>query len=188
MTLSAGETAIPHERIGLSNRQYLRAMTSAAHDKAEARWFSRGQFASRESYQHWLRSMHRVHSTLGAHAVQHEHLTPYSAMEYERAQALSVDLDIPEKPAFAVTLEQPSSAWPWGVLYALNGSSIGASTLLKSGQIMAEWPNQYLQVMTRFATSGALGTFFAELDSRELNLSDCVSGATAVFSALAADE
>jgi len=171
-----------------SNRHNLKEMTSGAHDRAETRWFSRGKFTSRDSYLHWLEAMRSVHMSLGATAVREAALTQYSSIEAKRINALSLDLGMPKSSLKIKVPAEVSAAWSWGALYALNGSSLGASILLKSQSVQSDWPNRYLQEMRYFATSGALGEFFAELDHLKLNRKEAARGANAVFSALAATE
>jgi heme oxygenase len=82
-------------------------------------------------------------------------------------------------------ISSPNSAWSWGVLYALNGSSLGASVLLKKGAIDAAWPRQYLEEMRRFAKSGMLKSFFDELNAAPFKVEDMATGANDVFNLLA---
>lgn len=172
----------------LSNRHYLKMVTSDPHDKAEARWFSSGKFTCRNSYEQWLQSMLHVHGSLGVKATAKTALPQYGNVEEGRFAALSLDLALPKTPSPIEAPSEISTAWAWGVLYALNGSSLGASILLKSESVRTDWPSQYLHEMRQFATSGALGHFFAELDALKLDKSEAANGAKAVFSALAMDD
>ena len=169
----------------VSQRDQLRRATQTAHAKAEARWFRMGSFANRSSYDTWLSSLFLAHARLGAVATKDGMLSRYGRIEAARKSALLSDL---EADYIDCSETRPVSAsWSWGVLYALHGSSLGASVLLKTNAIDASWPRRYLEEMRGFATSGQLSKFFRDLNATPANTEEMVAGANAVFDLLAAN-
>lgn len=165
-----------------TNRDILKQATEEAHACAEARWFSSGSFASRPSYDGWLSSLYFAHEALGQSATRFDALKRYALEETRRRNALVRDLGGRQQQ-----WQQParhSESWSWGVLYALNGSALGASVLLKTGAIQASWPTHYVEEMRNFATSGGLAAFFQSLNDDKLNATEIVCGAHSVFDAL----
>jgi len=73
------------------------------------------------------------------------------------------------------------------VVNVVNGSAWGASQVLKSGALGADWPRAYLQEMRGFATSGQLKGFFERLNAAPVPPADLAEGANAVFSFLSAE-
>jgi heme oxygenase len=171
------------EAAQVSNRDRLKRSTKTAHACAEARWFSSGSFASRTAYQHWLSALLHTHSAYGLAAVQSAGLRQYSAIEAKRRTALERDLDVSVQ--YDGIQQNASLDWSWGVLYALNGSALGASILLKSGSVLADWPTEYLAEMRGFAASGQLKSFFDDLNAEYLDTGEMLKGANAVFNCLA---
>lgn len=166
-----------------SPRHALKQATQTAHDAAEQRWTAGGAFTSRTTYDAWLTALHGAHLFLGRAAVRTPSTERYAFTEQVRLQAINRDLGlwptgIPAAPA-------TSEGWAWGVLYALNGSALGASILIKSGAVRPDWPHDYLSEMRLFAASGALKTFFEGLDACDAPLDALIDGANAVFSRLA---
>ncbi|WP_341367790.1 hypothetical protein [Yoonia sp. BS5-3] len=171
-------------RAPVGNRAVLKMSTRAAHEGAESRWFSDGRFASRDSYDHWLKALLKTHQTFGARAVTSTQLGHYQKIENARQTALCADLGCDDQATKRG--DPPSDGWAWGVLYVLNGSALGASMLLKSNSIQDGWPTSYLRVMQGFASSGQLKSFFGQLDQADAATSDMAAGAKAVFDYLAA--
>ena len=175
-----------HRPRPITNRDQLRHATQAAHTEVEGRWFTFGSFNSRSSYDHWLSSLYSAHASLGAAAVKASALRRYAEREAARRDALMSDLgasqtDRPEA--------QPVSApWAWGVLYALHGSALGASILLKSNAVQPGWPRRYLVEMREFAASGQLKEFFRALNAASADVQGMAKGAHAVFDLLASSE
>lgn len=167
-----------------TNRSLLKDATRGVHEATEARWFSAGDFANREAYEQWLRAMSGVHETLAKPAVAHPTLAAYAPVEAERQSVLL--LDIGDAQTETTSPIHGSEAWGWGVMYALHGSALGASMLLKSKSVGSGWPKAYLRLMAEFATSGQLKQFFDRLNAAQIEPVDMIRGATDVFTYLAA--
>ena len=170
------------EIITVSLRVHLKNATRDAHATAEARWTQSGGFSSRFAYDGWLERMHLVHAGLGQAAAEGAGWSGAIADEAERAACLAQDLGVsdgtpPERPR----LSRPAA---WGALYALNGSALGASMLLR-GMVPEGWPASYLQLMAGFAKSGRLARFFADLDAAGCDPGAALHGASLVFDTIA---
>ncbi len=128
--------------------------------------------------------MLEVHVGLGTAAAEASGWAPGLLIEARRAQHLARDISTEAPPPRAVSPRlTPDQAW--GVLYALNGSALGATVLLRSGLGADSWPRDYLHEMATFAKSGELRDFFDHLEHLELSLADAVAGAGLVFDAIA---
>ncbi len=166
-----------------TNRESLRHQTREDHNRAESTWTKSGRFDSRQDYNAWLTALYHVHSALGVAAAQTLGASWLIDKEQSRCRALERDLGTcgsektPEKTG--------TRSWAWGVQYALNGSALGASLLLKSGAIDDSWPRNYLTEMQAFAKSGALKQFFSSLDRTPVDIEEAGHGARSVFGALA---
>lgn len=170
-------------RLAWTNRDALRQATRDIHTAAEHRWLPSGRFDHQDTYRDWLHGLwdtHNVHGRLAAEALPQ---FDFAIQEKTRRDALSRDIGRTIDP---IRLGQGaiSSGWAWGVLYALNGSALGASGLLKSGSIADQWPASYLMTMQAYVRSGALKTFFDVLNAQTDPLTDMIVGATAVFQSL----
>jgi len=139
-------------------------------------------FESVEQYQTWLTALLVAHSELGRSSAQLLGNPAFSTTEQTRCALLESDLNrhCPDHIEFRLK----TKSWAWGVQYALNGSSLGASVLLKSGALGRAWPREYLKSMKEFATSGALKQFFAALDDEPFSVDEAVAGAESVFGLL----
>ncbi len=174
------------DQIVPSNRAVLKAATKRAHMRAEATWTENGRFKHISHYRAWLQGLQAVHAGLGQAAAQVLGDTVQIAEEGRRAEALEEDLS--ERACSDGSQRQTTESWAHGVCYALNGSAIGASMLLKSGAIPDHWPQSYLRVMANYASSGGLKAFFDQLESSDLEMARAVEGAQAVFDKLSSDE
>ena len=146
----------------VSLRVHLKNATRDSHAAAEARWTASGAFSSRFAYANWLERMYQVHAGLGQAAAETARWPGAARDEADRAACLAQDLSATNgQPQDRPSLSRPAA---WGVLYALNGSALGASILLRS-MVPDGWPVSYLQEMARFAKSGRLARFFADLDA-----------------------
>ncbi|MFK7941897.1 MAG: hypothetical protein AB8B85_03150 [Paracoccaceae bacterium] len=168
---------------GESNRVTLRRFTRTQHDRAELHWTNTGAFTNIDRYRVFLGSMSSIHRTLGftASANNIGHSTEF---EDARVLALHSDLGVSAEPERFPNSLPMTSDFAWGVLYVLNGSAMGASTLLKSKVIDPSWPTAYLRTMQYFVRSGALAAFFRSLNSIPLDTTQAVMGARAVFDAI----
>lgn len=164
------------------NRHHLKVATLQAHHKTEAAWFGHNAFDSLATYKHWLNAMHDVHLALGLDAAHA--LSGQQGQQLETERLLALDADLSRLLAYAHTPDPVSDSWAWGVQYAINGSALGASILLKSAALQPGWPTAYLDTMRQFATSGALNTFFHDLNAQHLNRPEAEAGATRVFTML----
>lgn len=166
-----------------SLRKRLKAATRDVHRQAEDRWTEHGQFQNHADYVAWLLRMRSVHASLGAAAVQ-SGWPSAEGLECARARWLNADTLTGE------VLAQPRldlcSAEAWGVLYALNGSALGADLLLRQGARAAGWPVAYLQGMAEFAKSGQLKAFFEALEDAAPDFDAAYAGALQVFDMIAA--
>lgn len=166
-------------------RNRLKTATRAPHERAEARWTSGGQFMSRAAYDGWLERMGRIHDGLGRDAARVAGWPPGAGLEAARSRALAADLGA--GVSHSSTPGPLSQAAGWGVLYALNGSALGARALLRNGLGTVDWPQAYLDEMAGFAQSGALAGFFEALEASDMAPGAALSGALLVFDAIAAE-
>lgn len=166
----------------MTNRRYLKDATQRQHASAESSWTQNGRFLSRADYEGWLKAIWAAHCQLGHPAALTCGGQTGCVTEQARIDALRDDLGLSD--AANPNASPCSTSWAYGVQYALNGSAIGAATLLKAGAVPLSWPTQYLQTMRTYATSGQLGQFFAQLDHAVLSLPVAARGASAVFGAI----
>jgi heme oxygenase len=161
-------------------RETLKQATREAHLQAEAVWMGDAGFEALEDYRAWLHALKRAHAHLGLAAARQVRNPSFVTLEQDRLSALAGDLGQRIKPEqIEPTLLTESQAW--GVLYALNGSALGGSVLLKAGHTAPDWPTAYLQTMQAYARSGALAQFFRNLEAVDIVHSEAVSGAKLVF-------
>lgn len=164
----------------LSHRAFLKEATLVSHARAEDGWTVAGAFPNRRAYLRWLHVQSGAHHALGARAARLLGLRQLIAAEQTRQRLLSRDLG-GEPGQVQGTPPWLTESFAWGVLYALNGSALGASILLKRHADLEQWPTAYLQEMRRFAKSGELLAFFRELDAVPLERVEASAGARAVF-------
>lgn len=172
-----------HQGALVTHRAVLKEATGTAHLKAETAWTRDGKFADRAGYETWLRCLQVTHLTLGMTAASVIKCDAQCLEEHSRAKALALDLAGGPRPK--TPPKRGSESWAYGVCYALNGSAIGASILLKSRSTHAPWPCAYLETMADYATSGRLKAFFERLEAVQLNMDDAVQGARDVFTTIA---
>jgi heme oxygenase len=166
----------------LQNRALLRETTRVTHDLAESSWSQGGSKAF--PLESFLIAMRRLHTRLGMSAALCIGSKEFFAVEDARLDALRKDLGHePRESAGAEPLSSSDKNNAWGVLYALNGSAMGASKLLRSGV----GPSAYLDLMRSYATSGALSRFFRSLNAEPLDQSAAIKGARSVFASMALD-
>lgn len=165
-----------------SNRTSLYQRTLVHHERAETYWTELGFLLNRDVYEQFLSGLFDVHTSLGAAAAAA--LGPETVkLERERRVALIADLQgVPANDQEYLPLSKSAA---WGTLYVLNGSSIGASLLLRTNKIPNIWPQAYLQAMRRFAKDGSLSEFFAALDIQTLDMEQASTAAKAVFDRVA---
>ena len=165
-----------------SNRDVLRMAIRESHDRAEAVWTGAGGIRVPSVYRDWLICLRSVHARIGLPAARTIGGPAEVEDELARINALSADIGapLPAEP----TETGAGGAWAWGARYALNGSMLGASQILKSGD-MAHYSNRaYLTCARAYAKSGKLAAFFQALNARALDLDAARLGAEQVFAAI----
>ncbi len=160
-------------------RHFLKHATAAAHQEAEAAWSLNKAFADLKSYKNWLDAMLEVHEQLGMAAAASLGDSNALIIEQARVDAIRTDLGV----TTATRRQSPlrSKCWAWGVLYALNGSAMGASILIKSSALHSNWPVTYLTLMRNFAASGDLFKFLETLNTAKLDRTSAAEGANDTF-------
>lgn len=135
-------------------------------------------FATRRSYDAFLRTLLIAHQSLGFPSAKRRSPDAESE-ERDRISALKEDLG----KGTTINCERtvPNDSYGLGVAYVLNGSCLGAASLLAKGAIHADWPSAYLRLSGAFAKSGRLGAFFRELNASDIELEDAILGANDVF-------
>lgn len=164
----------------MSHRAFLRTATRRAHDAAEAAWPSVLGMQDESAYRAWLRAMLHVHRAIGLPSALRLEQTGLIAAERARISAIEGDLRQP--PASAPGPSPRPVSWAWGAQYALSGSAMGASAILKASNARSALPRTYLRTMRAFAVSGDLKRFFADLDRCDISQREALQGAEAVFS------
>ena len=163
-----------------SNRDALREATRCAHDRAEEVWTP--DLMARDRLAPFLTRMFKLHEDLGLPAALRCDVDGAESLERSRISALAQDLGVSVGTRPSRADWSPSGDEAWGVLYALNGSALGATALLRSRD--PETAPAYLRLMRDYARSGALGAFFKRLNAQDLDLERAGAGATRVFAAM----
>ena len=164
------------------NRSLLRHATRSAHDRAERRWSDVPDTAHEMAK--FLNAMLSLHLEFGLTAASSVDQHGALELEHKRLAALRGDLEIvPHTEPDPTARMHHDTAW--GTLYALNGSALGATVLMRQSRETIGASTRYLELMSSFARSGALGTFFRTLNRQTLDMRRATSGATAVFAAMA---
>ena len=171
------------KNLGASNRIRLRSAIHSNHLRAENIWVPDGKFTTLEHYETFLEALLFAHKNYGLPAARARTDADDIDEENGRIIALSQDLCITDgRPP---SIRAMSESYAWGVSYVLNGSALGAATMLKTGYIHANWPHRYMNTARAYATSGRLARFFQDLDYSDINIDDATRGASMVFSQLA---
>ncbi|MEL6476354.1 MAG: hypothetical protein AAFR17_03430 [Pseudomonadota bacterium] len=166
---------------GRDNRHALRSATKNAHESAERAWSHAREAAF--PIIDFLSVMRALHTGMGLPAAKRSGFAGAVEIERQRIDALDDDL------GSAVALSGPAPVCPcrdaaWGVLYALNGSALGATVLLRTHAAGENRPSVYLTLMRDHARSGALGVFFRALNQQDLDRAAAAAGARSVFEAI----
>lgn len=163
----------------MGNRLTLKECTLRSHLNAEARWLGTDGFSSLAVYRDWLDTMLDIHLSLGLSAAKALSKAGQTMDESARLRALCADLQrLEQKPTDVAPMETSRA---WGVQYVLNGSALGAATLMKPGQLHRDWPARYLSEMANYAKSGKLKAFFDQLDAAPIDVAVAEIGARDVF-------
>ena len=161
-------------------RMQVREETRELHDALDSEWWTSRGFASKQRYLAFLRAAQEAHSRFGIAAAS---ARADGSDRIEQARRLALILDLEEEtPQAMPDCDGVDISFAWGVGYALNGSALGASKILKSGDLDQDWPRRYLELGQRFARSGAVRKFFDDLNVQTLERDKMINGATAVFS------
>lgn len=154
------------------------------HHLSELHWSD--IFACSDGLSRFLGAMQVLHKELGRDAAQRSGLADAVPLEQRRLDALRHDLKDSAPVASPPDFHKPQGRnAAWGVLYALNGSALGASMLLQPGAALAGQSSAYLNLMQDYAKSGALGGFFRALNGETLDINRAAAGADMVFSVMA---
>lgn len=165
------------------NRHALRDATRDVHNSAEGQWTH--SLGATGGGQALLLAMSMLHANFGQPAAQHAGGAAAVDLEASRLRALKQDgaqADVARK--VTARPELSNRDYSWGVLYALNGSAMGASMMLQPGGIMAHEQSAYMTLMQNYARSGGLGAFFRLLNAQDLAIDTASKGASAVFTAM----
>lgn len=164
------------------NRRLLRTSSQKMHERSERHW---GEvFQTEQGFRHFLMAMQMLHRQHGMEAARRCGLPTAVDIEANRLTALQEDLGEATRSGRASDTGM-SRDMAWGVLYALNGSSLGATMLLRPGAALQDQPSRYLELMRDYARAGGLGVFFRALNRQTLDMTRAVAGAQTVFAAMA---
>lgn len=169
-----------------SNRDALRAAIRESHDRAEAIWTGAGGIHVPDVYRDWLTCLCGVHTRIGLPAARILGYAGEIEEELRRIEALSGDIGQPVPDVAPRGPQVGGADWAWGVRYALNGSMLGATQMLKSPDMAHHVRRAYLTCAHAYATSGKLAAFFRALNDRQLDLDAARAGAEQVFAAVSA--
>ena len=168
-----------------SLRLQLRKATRAVHTALEESWAPRTGFSSREAYRAFLFGNLRAHCEIGLIAARSRN-DASETLERARIAALCDDLGIARRgPDVTGNI---TADYAWGVGYVLNGSALGASWILKTGRLQANWPRSYLTMGRAYAQAGGVREYFDRLDAQDLDAGEVIAGAHAAFAIFAAAE
>ena len=167
----------------MSMRTKLRRLTAQIHVDLETLWSFSNGFSSQEMYLRFLTQAFHVHTGLGQAAAPIWGDVDAQAIERARIDCLIDDLDGLHLPAACVPDLSDSQAW--GVAYVLNGSCLGASVMLKRGDIPQDWPSSYLAHGRDFVHSGQFQMFMERLNRADIELHGATLGARTCFKAFA---
>ena len=159
----------------------LRQMTADVHANLETRWFGTGGFTSRSHYEEFLRQAFGVHRDLGLPAAQV--WGDEDAVTGERARIAHLASDLGAKPDHRGDRRTMTESYAWGVAYVLNGSCLGASVMLKRGDIPDDWPSRYFAHGRTYVQNGGLKRFFEKLNAAPIDPGAASQGANACFEA-----
>lgn len=165
-------------------RDQLRALTEPVHARLEEMYWSPRGFPDLGTYRQFLGRMRRAHRTFGLPAALAEPGIVDPACERRALSLIDQDLGptgaAPGDPVIADITRDHA----WGIGYALTGSALGASLILKSGSMAPDWPTGYLAFMRDRARDGEIRRFFDALNASNADPEPACAGAMAVFTVL----
>ncbi len=169
-------------------RQDLKHATRAQHQRLDGYLGNKAEFQTRQQYLLFLWALIDTHKKFGLPAARQRGISDDLKLEYQRIVALEQDLGLPlaynnSHPLEPLWKSQTNDcmSYAWGVGYVLNGSTLGASMMLKYNFLAPKWPRAYLTLGRDYAQSGQLKRFFNSLARQELNLEAAISGARETF-------
>lgn len=163
----------------LSLRHYLRRSTAPDHARAEAVHWTGSDFRDRAGYERYLNALQQAHLVWGCGAAQVLD-QPDEAARHEVYAGLIAE-DCRSDPPGATTPASMSRDMAWGVTYALVGSALGASMILRKLLQAHDWPMAYLKASHAHATSGGVLRIFDALDASGADRNRARQGACALF-------
>lgn len=169
-----------------THRAYLRTNTAQAHNGLEQSWFGSDGFRSEGHYRAFLTRSLFVHQVFGLPAAGLWGDPADSLTEQQRIAALQADTQRSAfhlAPPARLTSKPICESQAWGVAYVLNGATLGASVMLKTGKIPNVWPQLYMVQGRGFVQSGGLMRFFDRLNAAQIDRDLAVMGANACFAA-----
>lgn len=172
------------KHIASSPRFLLRDMTASDHARAEAVHYQDQKFADQEAYFRYLACLYRAHKELGSAAAKQRN-DPEEHAHHNQCAAL-ICSDLGQRLGSATTVIQLSEDQAWGVSYALIGSALGATTILRAMHEQVDWPIDYLKATVAFAKSKGVAQFFGDLNAAAPEPDQAAAGARLVFDIIAA--
>ncbi|MEM7423445.1 MAG: hypothetical protein AAF334_06955 [Pseudomonadota bacterium] len=165
----------------VSIRHQLRSLTTGLHAKVEAKFWSPSGFADLAAYRHFLGLMREAHGKMGLPAAEIRCDEDDMRAERDALDHLSADLAIATEHGTHPDMDVDFS---WGVGYALTGSALGASLILRSETLRPDWPVDYLSFMQSRAKRNHVRRFFDALERAGPDPEAASRGAYAVFDVL----
>ena len=169
----------PNQNEGDNLREDLKRDTRKLHDRLEAMWTREDKFASHGHYIAFLKAILEAHVTVGVAAAQRTGVGGAVALEHDRIAALCDDLGC--GPRVPNTAQDLAFGYAWGVGYVLNGSTIGAASIMKSGFLEPGWPRCYMALGQSYAKAGGVAAYFEQLDTLEADRGSVLQGALETF-------
>ncbi len=167
-------------------RRELQARTQKLHAFTEGLYWSGSGFHDYQRYIFFLGAILKAHSDLGMPAALRHGDRLAVDHEQNSILALQQDLGTAGRAPDNFAGQNCDADYAWGVRYALTGSHIGASVILKSRGVGDAWPQSYLRRAQAFAQSGGVRDFFETLDAAAPDVTRATLGAKAVFKCLSA--
>ena len=159
-------------------RLQVRARTRTVHAALDTVWLAADGFSSKRAYMAFLYASLTAHIELGIPAAIRR---ADGSQTTERARIIALRQDLGTSQPAIVEQSITDQSFAWGVGYALNGSALGATTILKHGGLQRDWPRRYLEMGRDYARTGGVRRFFDRLNGEQLDRDQVVAGALAVF-------
>lgn len=171
-----------HSHDEQSLRHHLRRSTAPNHARAEAVYWTGSDFHGRAGYERYLRALQQAHLVWGCRAADILDQPGESARHAWLAALLAQDCGDTSVTPEHIALPQPMSQdEAWGTTYALVGSALGASMILRKLSHNHDWPMGYLRAAQAHAASGGVLRIFDALDASGADRDAAHRGACALF-------